>query len=59
MEGIRQTPCANGATEKKLAEKLGTFEVDWRFNPPAASHMGGVWKRMVRSVKNWRQCSLK
>ena len=39
------------AMEKELAEKLSAFEVDWRFNPPAASHMGGVWERMVRSVK--------
>ena len=40
------------AMEKEIGEKLSAFEVDWRFNPPAASHMGGVWERMVRSVKN-------
>ncbi|XP_075530085.1 uncharacterized protein LOC142563417 [Dermacentor variabilis] len=32
-------------------EKLGTFLSDhgctWVFNPPHASHMGGVWERMI------------
>lgn len=25
--------------------------VEWRFQPPGASHMSGVWERLVRSVK--------
>jgi hypothetical protein len=25
--------------------------VNWTFNPPSASHMGGVWERQVRSIR--------
>jgi len=26
--------------------------IDWKRNPPLASHMGGVWERQIRSVRN-------
>ncbi|MEZ4720248.1 MAG: hypothetical protein R2813_00025 [Flavobacteriales bacterium] len=26
-------------------------EISWKFNTPTASHMGGTWERMIRSVR--------
>lgn len=36
---------------RSLSSTFTDTNTQWRFNPPSASHMGGCWERMVRSVK--------
>ena len=33
--------------------------IDWRFNPPSASHFGGVWERMIRTIRQVLHAVLK
>ena len=35
----------------ELTDKLRQQQIDWKFSPPAASHMGGVWERQIRTVR--------
>lgn len=35
----------------KIQGVLSQVGIRWSFNPPAGSHHGGVWERMIRSVK--------
>ncbi len=44
-DSIRQWNCS------RLARHFLQEEIVWHFNPPYASHMGGVWERLVRSIK--------
>lgn len=34
-----------------MAQHLAQAGVNWTFNPPAGSHFGGVWERMIRMVR--------
>ncbi|XP_055597066.1 uncharacterized protein LOC129747074 [Uranotaenia lowii] len=38
-----------------LANTFTNCQTKWTFNPPGAPHMGGVWERLVQSVK----CAIK
>ena len=40
---------------KKISDEMLKLNCDWftfKFNVPAASHMGGVWERQIRSVRS-------
>ena len=37
--------------QTRITESMRRRDVQWYFNPPHASHRGGVWERMIRSVR--------
>ncbi|XP_068704813.1 uncharacterized protein [Montipora foliosa] len=42
----------NNAIQRSLCTKFKADWVQWKQNPPSASHKGGVWERQIRSVRS-------
>ena len=45
--------------QHKINNFCGQKKLEWIFNPPSASHMGGAWERMIRSVRQIIKAILK
>ncbi|XP_043242111.1 uncharacterized protein LOC122391871 [Amphibalanus amphitrite] len=44
--------------QEQICDTLSQQNIQWKFNPPTASHMGGSWERLVASVKRALQAVL-
>ena len=41
----------NAWNKERIYDHLRLRGIEWSFNPPGASHVGGVWERIVGVVK--------
>jgi hypothetical protein len=38
--------------DKMIRARLLDLDCEFEFNPPSSSHMGGVWERQIRNIRN-------
>lgn len=43
--------CLDEMNQDRIKDMLSKYGIVWLFNPPSASNMGGVWERLIRSVR--------
>ena len=49
----------NHEQAKHYLQKNGNDWITWEKNPPAASHMGGIWERQIRTARTILDALLK
>ena len=37
--------------QNEITSYCSKLETEWKFIPPGASHMGGIWERMIRTIR--------
>ena len=37
--------------QERIRDQMRAKGIDWHFSPPSASHTGGMWECMIRSVR--------
>ena len=46
-----QNELARNIDQKKVHSHCTSLEIEWYFHPPHASHWGGIWERMIRTIR--------
>ena len=49
--GERELKALENWNREQIHDFLLQRRIDWSFNPPGVSHFGGVWERLIRSIR--------